>query len=65
MAERPTGEEMSESERLEVNRRTDVALAVIPVACRYLKDRAQLEEQITAKAKKSNSYWYGIFLLGV
>lgn len=52
--------ELSEAERLEFNRRNDLAYAVIPAAARLFSEGADLEERIKSESKAVNSYWYWI-----
>lgn len=56
--------ELSEFERLEFNRRRDVAYAVIPAAVRLFSERAKLEERIKSTSKAARSYWYWIIIAG-
>lgn len=56
--------ELSELERLEFNRRSDVAYAVVPVAVRLFSERAKLEERIKRTSKIARSYWYWIVIAG-
>ena len=56
--------ELSEFERLEFNRRKDVAYAVIPAAVRLFGERAQLEKRIRSTSKIARSYWYWIVIVG-
>ena len=55
--------EFSEFERLEFNRRKDVAYAVIPAAVRLFSERAKLEERIKSTTKIAGSYWYWIVIV--
>ena len=48
---------MSEPERLEFNRRTDAAHAVIPLAWRWFNERAELDDALKSKLKKAGSFW--------
>lgn len=56
--------ELSELERLEFNRRRDVAYAVIPAAIRLFSERTKLEERIKNTSKTARSYWYWIVIAG-
>lgn len=56
--------ELSEFERLEFNRRKDVAYAVIPAAVRLFGERAKLEKRIKNTSKIARSYWYWIVIVG-
>lgn len=56
--------ELSEFERLEFNRRRDVAYAVIPAAIRLFSERIKLEERIKSTSKTARSYWYWIIIAG-
>ncbi|MDD5300023.1 MAG: hypothetical protein PHD65_05965 [Gallionella sp.] len=56
--------ELSELERLEFNRRSDVAYAVVPAAVRLFSERAKLEERIKRTSKIARSYWYWIVIAG-
>jgi len=56
--------ELSEFERLEFNRRSDVAYAVVPAAVRLFSERAKLEERMKRTSKAARSYWYWIIIAG-
>ncbi|MDO8810847.1 MAG: hypothetical protein Q7J38_02300 [Gallionella sp.] len=56
--------ELSEFERLEFNRRRDVAYAVIPAAIRLFSERTKLEERINSTSKTARSYWYWVVIAG-
>ena len=56
--------ELSELERLEFNRRRDLAYAVIPAAIRLFSERNKLEERIKSTSKTARSYWYWIVIAG-
>lgn len=52
--------ELSELERLEFDRRNDLAFAVVPAAARIFSERTELEERIKSESKAANSYWYWV-----
>src|SRR3989338_1807096 len=55
---------LSELEKLEFNRRRDLAYAVIPAAVRLFSERNKLEERIKSTSKIARSYWYWIVIVG-
>jgi hypothetical protein len=64
MSDHEQERELSEFERLEFNRRSDMAYAVIPAAVRLFSERAKLEERIKNTSKAARSYWYWIVVVG-
>jgi len=56
--------ELSELEKLEFNRRRDMAYAVIPAAIRLFSERNKLEERIKSTSKTARSYWYWVVIAG-
>jgi len=55
---------LSELEKLEFNRRRDLAYAVIPAAVRLFSERNKLEERIKSTSKTARSYWYWVVIAG-
>lgn len=49
---------LTELERVEFNRRADIALAIVPVASAAMAKRKELTDTIQESTKKSKSYWY-------
>lgn len=58
--------ELSEIERLEFNRRKDIAWAVLKAAARLFNMRAEVDEKIKIATKAVNNYWVlGIGVCGL
>lgn len=56
--------ELTECERMEFNRRIDIANAVIKDAVRLFSKLTEFDELIESKTKQANIFWYLIVLLG-
>jgi hypothetical protein len=57
------GVKMTELEKIEFNRRADIAYSVIEAAARCFGLRSDLDERIKSAAKAANSYWYWFFIV--
>ena len=57
------GVKMTELEKIEFNRRADIAYSVIEAAARCFGLRSELDERIKSAAKAANSYWYWFFIV--
>ncbi len=55
---------MSELEKIESNRRTDIAYAVVLGAARLFNQLTDLKGKLKSGTKAASSYWYGILLWG-
>ncbi len=49
---------LTDLERIEFTRRTDIALAIVPIASAAITKRKELTDTIQESSKKSKSYWY-------
>ncbi|WP_143053116.1 hypothetical protein [Nitrosovibrio tenuis] len=54
---------MTELEKIEFNRRIDIAYSVIEAAARCFGLMSDLDERIKSAAKAASSYWYWFFII--